>query len=296
MLEFEENHKKYTHKGMPLVWISDGFRHLGYPVHAKRYFMYTLCEDAAAYGGAKRVDGSGVYFRAIGYFQLSEQLVEEYTKKAYTAFKRLGRDGWFPERTLAELDHRWMTSYPSELEYGQYWSNRLYIEHLLRRLGRPSDKGRSLERIAHYLLSMIPGCRAYLRKPTGSSDLDVVGSFQGPSLDFRAEFSRYFVCECKDWNTKADFTTIAKLARTLDSVKSRFGIILSKDGISGAGRGRFAEREQLKVFAANGIAIVVITLEHLKRVANGECFLEILRGEYEMVRLDVGSGSTHPIP
>jgi hypothetical protein len=34
------------HKGTPLVWISDCFHKLGYPVHAKRYLMLALCEDA----------------------------------------------------------------------------------------------------------------------------------------------------------------------------------------------------------------------------------------------------------
>lgn len=30
-----------VHKGMPLVWISDCFRNLRFPVHAKRYLMLT---------------------------------------------------------------------------------------------------------------------------------------------------------------------------------------------------------------------------------------------------------------
>jgi hypothetical protein len=34
------------HKGMPLCWIGDCFKLLGYPVHEKRYLLLTLCEDA----------------------------------------------------------------------------------------------------------------------------------------------------------------------------------------------------------------------------------------------------------
>src|SRR6266487_3199075 len=34
------------HKGMPLVWMSDCYAELGFPVHAKRYLMLTLVEDA----------------------------------------------------------------------------------------------------------------------------------------------------------------------------------------------------------------------------------------------------------
>ena len=136
---------------------------------------------------------------------------------------------------------------------------------------------------------MIPGCRAYRRKRSESTDYDLVGSFEGPSLDFRSELGRYFVCECKDWKKPADFTTVAKLARVLDSVKSRFGILMSKKGISGAGDLRFAEREQLKVYADRGVAIVVITECDLERIAKGESFLGMLRNRYETIRLDLPS-------
>ena len=85
----------------------------------------------------------------------------------------------------------------------------------------------------------------------------------------------------------ADFTCFAKLARVLDSVKSRFGILFAKYGISGTGKTKFAEREQLKVFADRGIAIVVITENDLESVASGGSFLSMLRTKYETVRLDV---------
>ena len=41
-----QNASGRVHKGMPLVWISDCFNELGFPVHAKRYLMLALCEDA----------------------------------------------------------------------------------------------------------------------------------------------------------------------------------------------------------------------------------------------------------
>jgi hypothetical protein len=139
---------------------------------------------------------------------------------------------------------------------------------------------------------MIPGCRAYLRLRTPSSDHDVVGSFEGPSLDFRSELGRYFVCECKDWEAAAGFTTMAKLARVLDSVKSRFGIIFSKSGISGLDKTEDAAREQLKVFADRGVAIVVVEAADLERVIAGENFLAMIRSKYEHVRLDLAQPKT----
>jgi hypothetical protein len=172
------------------------------------------------------------------------------------------------------------------------WCNHLYVEHLRAQLGLSS--GKALEHLARYLLSMIPGCRACRRQRTPSTDYDVVASFEGPGLDFRSEVGRYFVCECKDWKEPADFTTMAKLARVLDSVKSRFGILFSKNRISGLDRTEDAARERLKVFADRGIAIVVVSDDDIARVAAGENFLAMIRSKYESVRLDIGQPDKTP--
>ena len=277
----------YTHKGMPLVYISDCFERLGYRTHALRYIMYALCEDAAGFHGDVRSEDSGVYFRAVWIYGISDSLVREYTTKAYELHRTLGESGHFPERLLAELDteYRWMLDFPSEREYNRYWANPHYIEYLLAQLGK--SEGHSLERLGHYLLSMIPGCRTYRRVPTPSTDHDIVGSFEGPVLDFRSDLGRYFVCECKDWENKADFTTFAKLCRVLDSVKSSFGILFSKNGISGQYTERYAGREQIKVFSDRNIIIIVIDETDIRRVVGGESFLAILRSRYEAVRLDI---------
>ena len=292
LLRFETDTKAWLHKGPSLVWISDCYSRLNYPVHAKRYFMYTLCEDAIDRKGERNVKGSGVYARASMH-GMTDDLVAEYHRAAYQKWTELGEAGWFPERLLTEMDDRWMTEYPTAVEYGHYRTNPLYIQHLLSQLG--TDKGQSLERLAHYLVSMIPGSRVYRRKRTESSDYDVVGSFEGPGLDFRSELGRYFVCECKDWDKDpADVTVMAKTAYFLDSVKSRFGILFSKKGISGDTKTKDAEREQLKVYSNRGIAIVVIKKDDLERMAKGENFLSMLRTRYEKVRLDIADDQSEP--
>jgi hypothetical protein len=133
----------------------------------------------------------------------------------------------------------------------------------------------------------MPGCRTRRRARTGSTDYDVLCSMEGFEVDFRSELGRYFVCECKDWDTPADFTTMAKFCRVLDSFKARFGILFSKSGISGANRTTDAAREQLKVFQDRGIVVVVINLEDLKSVAAGKNLISLLRNRYEAVRLDI---------
>ncbi len=287
LLRFQDHNSEWLHKAQPLVKISDLYLQLGCPVLAKRYFMYTLCDDAIVRQGACS-EKSGVYER-ISWYGMSEALATEYHNVAYHRSQELGREAWFPERLLSELDlhHlRWMAEYPTAQELSHYRTNPLYIRHLMKRLGK--DKGKSLERTAYYLVSMIPGTRVYRRKRTESgSDYDVVGSFEGPGLDFRSEFGRYFLCECKDWAKPADISVMAKTAHFLDSTKCKFGILFSKDGTSGQDEKKHAEYEQLKVYTSRGIAIVVVSLTDLERLADGDNFLSMLRTRYEKVRLGI---------
>jgi hypothetical protein len=287
MLRFQVGWDKPVHKGMPLIWISDCHRALNRPVHAKRYLMYSMCEDAIKFDQETFVKESGPYSRAVWLYGITPSLVLGYHDKVRERYDRLGKAALYPERLLAELNTQWMTDSPSETEYSRCWANPLYIRYLLSQLGEGT--GENLERLAHYLLCMIPGCRVYHRQKTNSNEYDVVGSFEGPSLDFRTELGRYFVCECKDWNRKANVTVLAKLAYVLDSVKSRFGILFSREGITGNNHTRNAARERLKVFSSRGIAIEVIDASDLDAVASGQSFLEMLRRKYEMVRLDLAS-------
>jgi hypothetical protein len=80
-----------------------------------------------------------------------------------------------------------------------------------------TSSGQALEFCAEYLLSCMPGCRTSRRAKSGSTDYDVVCSMEGFEVDFRSEFGRYFFCECKDWDRPANFTTMAKFCRVLDS-------------------------------------------------------------------------------
>jgi hypothetical protein len=133
----------------------------------------------------------------------------------------------------------------------------------------------------------MPGCRAYRRKNTPSSDYDIVGVFEGSLVDFRSEFGRYCVGECKDHTDPADFTDVAKFCRVLDSTKAKFGIMFSKNGITGQGRRTDADLERLKVYQDRGIVIVVVDLDDLNQVTNGTNFISMLREKYMVVRLNL---------
>lgn len=273
------------HKGMPLVWLSECYARLGFPIHRKRYLMLTLCEDALLESGSVSPNTSGVYFRLVWHQGLSDHELRRYAAEFFKLSRELPDVAKYPEALLQRVDDRWLSEAPSPAEFGSYVINGSYVRHLLAHLGDKS--GHTLERLAEYLMSCMPGCRTKRRLRSGSTDYDIVCSMDGLDVDFRSELGRYFVCECKDWNSPADFTVMAKFCRVLDSTKSRFGVLFSKHGISGTGQTAFAALEQLKVFQDRGLVIVVVDLRDLEAVAAGLNLTQLLREKYESVRLDL---------
>jgi hypothetical protein len=275
----------WSHKGMPLVWLSDCYGRLGFPVHSKRYLMLTLCEDALRESGAVSPNTSGVYFRLVWRQGLSDFELRRYASRFFALSREMPVEARYPEALLQRVDDRWLTEAPSPVEAGSYVVSAAYVRYLLGKLGDKS--GDTLELLGEYLMASMPGCRTKRRQRSGSTDYDIVCSMDGFDVDFRSELGRYFVCECKDWSSPADFTVMAKFCRVLDSTKSRFGVLFSRSGVSGAGQTAFAAREQLKVFQDRGIVIVVVDLQDLEAVASGANLTQLLREKYEAVRLDL---------
>ena len=285
MLKHQQETGERVHKGMPLVWMSDCFSGLGCPVLAKRYLMLTTCEDAIRDKGNIAAEKTGTYFRIVWIHGLRHKEVRSYAQKIWTIAQEHPVETMFPEWIVQELDQDWMTEYPSHQESSVYIVTPAYVTSLLSKLGEGG--GLALERLAHYVLSAIPGCRAYMRQLSHSTDYDVVCGMEGVHRDFRADLGRYFLCECKDWKDPANFSAFAKFCRVLDSAKCRFGILFSKSGLSGTATTTNAFREQLKVFQDRGMVIVVIDQQDLQQVAERANFITMLRSKYEEVRLDL---------
>src|SRR5207245_10589546 len=127
-----------------------------------------------------------------------------------------------------------------------------------------------------------------MRKRSTSTDYDVVCGMEGVDLDFRSNLGRYFLCECKDWANPADFSTFAKFCRVLDSAKCRFGILFSREGITGAARSTDAAREQLEVFEDRDMVVVVIDLKDLEQNRVRPTLITLLSATTEGVRPYLG--------
>jgi hypothetical protein len=274
-----------VHKGMPLVWLADCYIGIGNIPLSKRYLMLTLIEDAIQWKGNIDPTGTGSYFRLVWNHGLPDFEFRRYASEAYSVHSAHEAQAFYPEFVLQELDNNWLIEVPSPNDATIYVANALYIDHLLTGLGEPT--GKVLELLAEYLMSCIPGCRTTRRARSGSTDFDIVCSLEGPALDFRADFGRYFICECKDWSTPVNFTVFAKFARVLDSVKASFGVLFASEGITGLSRFEGARLDQMKVFQDRGMVIVVVSREDIERLAQGGNFVSMLRRKYEEVRLDL---------
>ena len=279
MLDAQSALGRRVHKGTPLVRISDCFHQLNFPVHAKRYLMLTLCEDAVEGQGNVSAEKAGVYFRLVGR-GLPEHELQRYAREVFRHARKSPEDALFPEALLQELDEKWVTELPSPNEAFAYRINPRYVQYLLANLSERT--GKKLELLASYLMSCMPGCRVKTRRRSHSTDYDVICAMEGIDVDFRSEFGRHFVCECKDWSNPVNYSSMAKFCRVLDSTKSRFGIVFSRLGIS-----RAAKREQLKVFQDRGIVIIFISQADLESLAKGNNLVVLLRERYEQVRLDL---------
>lgn len=285
-LDCQSSAGKRYHKGLPLFHISQCYRALGRMVHAKRYMMLTLCEDAVSGKGNLAIEKTGSYGVLAWNYGLTGQQIQGYVKQAWAIFKKNKNEAATPEWILQQFDQQWKTEIPSDQEAGTYHITKHYCKHLIRQLGR--GDGKALEWLAQYLVGAMPGCRAYRRSRTFSTDHDVVASVEGPIGDFRSELGRYFVCECKDRKKhKATFSDVAKFCRVLDSVKAKFGVIFSPNGLTGEQEAENADREILKIYQDRGIVIVVVNREDLDHVANGANFISLLREKYEVIRLDL---------
>jgi hypothetical protein len=288
MLEVQEREGRRLVKGAPLVWIADAYGGLGYVAHEERYLMLTLVEDAIRDQGAAAPNASGSYYRVFSRLGFSHQRVSDYARQIFKAYQEDPERGFFPESVLQDIDPQrgWQLRPPALAEMPLYEVNQKYVKYLFDRLG--DRTGKVLERLAEYLLSCMAGCRARTRETSNVTDYDVVCSMNGNFFDFRSEFGRYFVCECKDWREKVGIPVIAKFCRILDSTKARFGILFASEGLAGLKDSKYAAREQQKIFQDRGLIIVVIERRDLEAVVSGENFINILRERYETVRLDLG--------
>lgn len=97
MLRAQKQTGDRCHKGMPLIWMSDCYRSLGYSVISQRYLMLTLVEDAIRENGSISPETTGTYFRAVWLGGLSDGELRRYAKESFDLNKSNPVDAFYPE-------------------------------------------------------------------------------------------------------------------------------------------------------------------------------------------------------
>ena len=97
LLDYQEKTKKRVHKGVPLVWISDCYYAMGFPVLAKRCLMLALCENAIHEKGVVPVETTGTYWRLVYRHGLLDTEISRYAAKAYKLSEENEEITFFPE-------------------------------------------------------------------------------------------------------------------------------------------------------------------------------------------------------
>lgn len=280
-------------KATTLARISDCFRAMNFHCLAKRYAMLSLCDEASR---QRLVASAGSYQRLLVLYGMLETEIQRYATQIRSLYDDKTEYRRFPESILLDLDDDWMTEVPSGQESSQYFITVGYVRYLLGKLDwlnrydneNTSEKGQVLERMAAFTLFCMPGARVRqrVREQGTETDRDVVCSLDGHTVDFRTELGRYFVAECKAHReSRTPFDVVAKFARSLAKVKSKFGILFCPQGVTGQFRDTHAQKEQLDLYRDSGIVMVLITEFNLQQVASGRSLINVLRFKYDQIRL-----------
>ncbi len=143
MLRWQIKSRQWTHKGMPLVWISDNFKKIGYHTMAKRFAMLTLIEDSIRDhqdDEKLNIQSGGIYFRLRHHYGMSHTNILRYSKEYFTTFNITNPYTFFPEYILLESDRQWITEYPNNEEFSYYLINSEYLEFLKAQTGDQTGK------------------------------------------------------------------------------------------------------------------------------------------------------------
>ncbi|MBF0268776.1 MAG: restriction endonuclease [Alphaproteobacteria bacterium] len=148
------------------------------------------------------------------------------------------------------------------------------------------EKGETLEKLAAYLFNATPplSCK-FNNLRTRSSEIDLVVEYDKTQkmVPLFEEMGRYCLVECKNWRKPVGAANVRDFQGKLRKCKVRLGIIFSKNGVTGQDSGVDALREIKAMFDAENAYTLVLSLEDIRGITDGNSFIELLdRKAYEL--------------
>jgi hypothetical protein len=154
--------------------------------------------------------------------------------------------------------------------------SRTYLSSLIQHLQRArknAEKGRFLEDLAGYLFLLISGAtpqRNVLDKARASEYDLVVFNHPVAGNGLSTRFGSSYLVECKNWNRPVDVAVVGYFLHRMRLTHCRFGVIFSRNGITQRERAdAYADSLIRRSFHEDGSTCIVVTLEDIKALANG---------------------------
>ena len=183
------------------------------------------------------------------------------------------------------------------------------LNNLINALESPSkntkDKGNKLEDLVTFIFENLNIFKVFKNRRSSTNEIDLVirltdiGMLAKKYGLFPFDNVSIFNVECKNYNKKIDVTWVGKFYSLLSTCSQKFGLIFSKKGFTSKSKWTDAKGLAKKILLKDGIYILDINLKHLKDLANGKNFLDIIRDEKDALDLDINSDfdkvSPHPL-
>lgn len=136
------------------------------------------------------------------------------------------------------------------------------------------DKGEALEKLAAYLLLLIPGWLPLrnMQDEKQTAEIDLVVRNVYPNGNLMADiFGRYFIVECKNWKKPVGARDVGYFLNKIRLSHATFGIIFSHEGITGEGEEERAAKELTRrAFHEDKSVCIVISRKDLESLKKGD--------------------------
>ncbi len=128
---------------------------------------------------------------------------------------------------------------------------------------------------------------------TLTNEIDILVNWSKEALQLNIDrvyefMGRSFLCECKNYMGSVDVTYVGKFVSLLNVSKTKFGIIFSKDGISGKNIWKDGKGLVRKIALSQGTYIIDITWDDFQKIYNKQAnILGIINDKYEAMKHDI---------
>jgi len=162
-------------------------------------------------------------------------------------------------------------------------------EELLDDIDKPlkkDEKGKVLEFLTEYLFSCIDGWKIVgRRKRTKSSELDLIIENLNIGTPLLKDMGLNIPVECKNWETPVGASEIRDFGRDIQVRRFSYGILISKNGITGNSTDRKDAYNVLWDFFKDRVSIIVLSKDDFIEIKNGKNLVSILREKDRELKL-----------